>query len=115
MGGAAGSARGRPRRRSGRCAPDASAIVLDSAEPSFAFDREGHVVGAERRQQTESHRLIEHLMIAANEQVAGFLEEHRIPALYRVHERPELDGGGAADRPAGVAGGPDAARAVGSR
>jgi ribonuclease R len=66
-----------------------SAVVLDSAEPSFVFDREGHVVGAKLEQQTESHRLIEHLMIAANEQVATFLEEHRIPALYRVHERPE--------------------------
>ena len=28
--------------------------------------------------QTESHRLIEHLMIAANEQVARFLEERQI-------------------------------------
>ncbi len=66
-----------------------SALVLDSAEASFQFDREGHVVGAELSQQTESHRLIEHLMIAANEQVAAFLEEHRIPTLYRVHERPD--------------------------
>ena len=47
------------------------------------------MVGAKLEQQTESHRLIEHLMIAANEQVATFLEEHRIPALYRVHERPD--------------------------
>ncbi|HEX3833269.1 MAG TPA: RNB domain-containing ribonuclease [Solirubrobacteraceae bacterium] len=66
-----------------------SALVLDSAEPAFQFDAEGHVVGAELSQQTESHRLIEHLMIAANEQVATFLEEHRIPTLYRVHERPD--------------------------
>ncbi len=66
-----------------------SALVLDSAEPSFGFDREGHVVGATLEAQTESHRLIEHLMIAANEQVATFLEEHRIATLYRVHERPE--------------------------
>jgi ribonuclease R len=66
-----------------------SALVLDSAEPSFQFDADGHVVGAELSQQTESHRLIEHLMIAANEQVATFLEEHRIPTLYRVHERPD--------------------------
>ena len=40
-------------------------------------------------QQTESHRLIEHLMIAANEQVAGLLESRRVPALYRVHAPPE--------------------------
>ena len=39
--------------------------------------------------QTESHRVIEHLMIAANEQVAGLLEERRVPALFRVHERPD--------------------------
>ena len=39
--------------------------------------------------QTESHRLIEHLMIAANEAVATVLDERSIPTLYRVHERPE--------------------------
>jgi ribonuclease R len=66
-----------------------SALVVDSAEPSFSFDREGHVVSSELSAQTESHRLIEHLMIAANEQVAAFLEERKIPTLFRVHERPE--------------------------
>ena len=44
-------------------------------------------------QQTESHRLIEHLMIAANEQVAALLEDRKVPALYRVHERPRARGG----------------------
>jgi ribonuclease R len=65
------------------------ALEVDSAEPQFSFDREGNVEAAELSEQTESHRLIEHLMVAANEQVAKFLSEHRIPALYRVHERPE--------------------------
>ena len=65
------------------------AVVLDSPEPEFEFDREGHVIGERLSSQTESHRLIERLMIAANEQVAGFLAERRIPTLYRVHERPE--------------------------
>ncbi len=49
----------------------------------------GNVVGVATVVQTESHRLIEHLMIAANEQVARFLEARKLPALYRVHERPE--------------------------
>jgi ribonuclease R len=65
------------------------ALEVDSAEPQFSFDREGNVVTAEVSEQTESHRLIEHLMIAANEQVARFLSDHRIPTLYRVHERPD--------------------------
>jgi ribonuclease R len=65
-----------------------SAVVLESAEPSFEFDRAGNVVGSAVVAQTESHRLIEQLMIAANEQVAGVLERGRVPTLYRVHERP---------------------------
>ncbi len=66
-----------------------AALVLDSSEPEFQFDDAGNVVALEPVAQTESHRLIEHLMIAANEQVAGLLESRRVPTLYRVHERPE--------------------------
>ncbi len=65
------------------------ALVLDSAEPEFSFDRDGNVVAVQPVAQTESHRLIEHLMIAANEQVAGLLESRQVPALYRVHQRPD--------------------------
>ncbi len=39
--------------------------------------------------QTESHRLIERLMILANEQVAQLLERKRVPAIYRVHAPPD--------------------------
>jgi ribonuclease R len=77
------------RRRGGEGRGGHGALEVDSAEPEFVFDRDGHVVAAELSEQTESHRLIEHLMIAANEQVARFLSDHKIPALYRVHERPD--------------------------
>jgi ribonuclease R len=65
------------------------ALEVDSEEPEFGFSREGHVTALVPSEQTESHRLIEHLMIAANEAVATLLETRRLPALYRVHERPE--------------------------
>jgi ribonuclease R len=65
------------------------ALMLDAAEPEFVFDDRGNVVSSHAVAQTESHRLIEYLMIAANEQVATLLEARHIPALYRVHERPE--------------------------
>ena len=66
-----------------------AALVVESEEPEFAFDRRGNVIAVEPIAQTESHKLIEQLMIAANEQVAGLLESRRVPTLYRVHERPD--------------------------
>jgi ribonuclease R len=77
------------RRVQGEGGRGRSAVVVDSVEPSFDFDRDGNVVEVEVSEQTESHRLIEQLMIAANEQVAQFLLDHRTPALYRVHEPPD--------------------------
>jgi ribonuclease R len=65
------------------------ALTLGSSEPEFSFDHEGHVSEISARRQTESHRLIEHLMIAANEAVARRLQQHKTPCLYRVHERPD--------------------------
>ncbi|MBV9006532.1 MAG: RNB domain-containing ribonuclease, partial [Solirubrobacterales bacterium] len=66
-----------------------AALEIESAEPEFVFDRDGNVLAVQEVAQTESHRLIEHLMIAANEQVAARLEASQVPALYRVHERPD--------------------------
>jgi ribonuclease R len=67
------------------------ALVVDSQEPEFVFDERGDIVEIRGRSQTEAHRLIEHLMIAANEAVAGLLARQRVPCLYRVHERPEAE------------------------
>jgi len=65
------------------------AIEVESSEPQFEFDDDGHVVAVHREEQTESHRVIEHLMILANERVADYLSERKAPTLYRVHERPD--------------------------
>ncbi|MET0811164.1 MAG: RNB domain-containing ribonuclease [Thermoleophilaceae bacterium] len=65
------------------------ALEFGSPEPSFDFDAAGHVTGVRFEAQTESHRLIEQLMILANEQVAGYLADRKLPTLYRIHERPE--------------------------
>ena len=65
------------------------ALAIESIEPEFDFSHEGHVTGLVPSEQTESHRVIEHLMIAANEAVATLLETRRLPTLYRIHEQPE--------------------------
>ncbi|HXA55124.1 MAG TPA: RNB domain-containing ribonuclease, partial [Solirubrobacteraceae bacterium] len=66
-----------------------AALTLESQEPELAFDEQGEVSDIRSRVQTESHRLIEHLMIAANEAVARELATREVPCLYRVHERPQ--------------------------
>ncbi|MHB8659752.1 MAG: RNB domain-containing ribonuclease [Solirubrobacteraceae bacterium] len=73
----------------GRRRVASAALVLEAAEPEFTFDRAGAISSVEPVSQTESHRLIEYLMIAANEQVAQMLEQRGVPSLYRVHERPD--------------------------
>jgi ribonuclease R len=65
------------------------ALVVDSMEPEVSFDEQGNVSEIRARSQTESHRVIEHLMIAANEAVAALLAQRGVPGLYRVHEPPE--------------------------
>lgn len=67
----------------------ATSLDVESFEPEFRFDSRGNVVAAHGVAQTESHRLIERLMILANEQVAQLLERKRVPAIYRVHARPD--------------------------
>jgi ribonuclease R len=67
----------------------ATSLDVESAEPEFRFDSGGEVTGARSVPQTESHRLIERLMILANEQVAQLLERKRVPAVYRVHSQPD--------------------------
>ncbi len=72
-----------------RARDSGGALVIDSEEPEFSFDERGNVTDIRPRAQTESHRLIEHLMIAANEAVARQLTQASVPCLYRVHERPD--------------------------
>jgi len=65
------------------------ALEVDSREPEFSFDSEGHVIGARSVAQSEAHRLIEQLMILANELVAAHSERRGVATLYRVHEQPD--------------------------
>jgi ribonuclease R len=65
------------------------AIDFDLPEPEIEFDEFGLMKSITRSERNAAHRLIEEFMLAANETVAGFLEERPAAALYRIHEKPE--------------------------
>jgi ribonuclease R len=64
------------------------AIEFESGETRFVLGPAGEVVQAGMLVRNDAHKLIEECMIAANVQAAEFLHAHKIPAPYRVHERP---------------------------
>ncbi len=66
-------------------------LDFDLPEPEVLLDIEGGIKDILRAERLFSHRLIEEFMIAANEAVARFLFEKKIPALYRIHEPPEKE------------------------
>ena len=65
------------------------ALRIESPEVNFEFDGRGSVARAWLESEPTAHRLVEELMIAANEAVARLLSSRRREALYRVHERPD--------------------------
>ncbi|TXH75695.1 MAG: ribonuclease R [Lysobacteraceae bacterium] len=64
------------------------AIEFESGEVRFVLGPQGEVVQAGMLVRNDAHRLIEECMIAANVEAARFLLKKRIPAPYRIHEKP---------------------------
>jgi len=64
-------------------------IDFDLPEPVIEFDEQGLMKGVTRSERNDAHRLIEEFMLAANESVASYLEQQAVPAIYRIHEKPD--------------------------
>ncbi len=64
-------------------------IDFDLPEPEIILDVEGQIEEIAKAERHIGHQIIEEFMLAANEAVARFLDEKKIPSLNRVHEPPE--------------------------
>lgn len=64
-------------------------IDFEIAEAEIEFDDLGKMTGVVRSERNTAHRIIEELMLAANEAVATHLAPLGNASLYRVHEKPE--------------------------
>ena len=67
------------------------AIDLDMTETRVVLGPDGRVRRLEPAVRNVAHRIIEECMVAANVAAARFLERHRLPALFRIHEGPAPD------------------------
>ena len=64
------------------------AIDFDMTETRVVLGPDGRVERLEPAERNVAHRIIEECMVAANVAAARFLERHRLPALFRIHEGP---------------------------
>ena len=65
------------------------AIEIDSYSAEFALDDQGQVAAIHKSRRVDSHKLIEEMMLLANEAAATCLHQHAIPGLYRIHPAPD--------------------------
>src|SRR5260370_10860914 len=65
------------------------AIDFDLPETKVILDSEGKPVRCERRERTQSDRLMEECRLVANEAVAIFFQQKRLPTIYRYHAKPD--------------------------
>ena len=66
------------------------AVQFSFAEEVFEFDADQQMTGVGRKYQSSAMKLIEQFMLEANETVARHCVKNKMPALYRVHERPDM-------------------------
>lgn len=65
------------------------AIDFETRETRIQFDSDRKIKRIVPTERNEAHKIIEECMLAANVCSARFLEAHKLPALYRVHEPPK--------------------------
>ena len=67
------------------------AVELAENEAEIVLGPDGAPVDVVRRERGETERVIEQLMLAANEAAAAAGEKYGVPFIYRVHEDPSCE------------------------
>ncbi|NKB46525.1 MAG: ribonuclease R [Legionellales bacterium] len=67
------------------------AIDFDTVETRFQFDDNGKIKKILPTRRHTAHRIIEECMLLANVSASRFLQEYRLPGIFRVHDRPAVE------------------------
>lgn len=68
---------------------DKGAVDFESGESMFTLDENGVCIDVRPRVQGEAEKMIEQLMITANQAAAKLAKEEQLPFVYRIHENPD--------------------------
>lgn len=66
-------------------------IGFDMPEVEILLDEKGKAIGVQNKKKLFSHKIIEHLMLTANEVVAEKFTKIHLPIMYRIHEYPDTE------------------------
>ena len=67
------------------------AIDFETIETMMLFNEQGKIENIVPVARNDAHRVIEECMLAANVCASAFLEKHKQPCLYRIHEGPTTE------------------------
>ena len=67
------------------------AIEFNIPEVQVGLNELGDVLTLTKREQNESHKLIESFMVVANETIATHFLAKKVPFVYRIHEKPDSE------------------------
>ncbi len=67
------------------------AIAFETEESRFIFNADRKIEAIEPLVRNDAHKIIEECMILANVATAKFIEQHQMPGLFRIHDKPSED------------------------
>ena len=67
----------------------AGSIDFNAPEPEFTLDEEGRAIDVRVHERGVSNMMIEEFMLVCNQTVARHMRTNNLPAVYRIHEKPE--------------------------
>ena len=66
-------------------------LEFNRPEAKIIVDDNCHPIKIDLRSQRTGEKLIENFMIVANETVAGYIEDMKVPGIYRIHDKPNKE------------------------
>ena len=78
-------------RTCGAATITATTVTIANTELSIIYNDDGTIRSVANQENSISRKIIENLMIAANETVAGYIEDMKVPGIYRVHDKPNTE------------------------